>query len=697
MTTKAINTENLLFELGCEELPPKNLAFLAESFARLFVNGLQDAGLSLSAYKVFATPRRLAVLVENLSSAQEDQLIVRKGPALKAAFDKDGKPTKAALGFAKSNNATIADLQKVESDKGAWLVFKKTQKGKNCSEVLPDIAAAALNQLPIAKRMNWGNHKTPFVRPVHWILFLYGSEIVKCKLLGLSSDRLTYGHRFHKPLALEIEKAGDYENKLLEQAYVIADFSQRKAIIKEQAESVVKKTNGSVQINQNLLNEVTALVEWPRALLGNFDIDFLSVPQEALISSMQEHQKYFPITDEEGKLLPHFITISNIDSVDPQQIVSGNEKVIRPRLADAKFFFETDKKQTLYHRSNKLENIIFQAQLGSLLEKSIRISKIARLISAKIDGNEEFAHRAGLLSKADLNSEMVGEFPDLQGIMGKYYAEHDKEAPEVSQALEEQYWPRFAGDKLPDSLTGCALAIADRLDTIVGIFGIGQIPTGDKDPFGLRRASLGVLRIIIEKKFNLDLVDLVDSCILQYDGNLTNKDTQQQALHFIQGRYRAFYQEKGISTKVIISVENRQPTRPFDFDCRVQAVNRFIELPEASSLCAANKRVKNILAKQDLVSSDKPVIIMDLLHHETELALAQQVQKLSNSLFNLADKGLYTEALTELSSLHSTVDNFFNEVMVMDENFDIRKNRLNLLAKLHNLFLHIADISELAG
>ena len=696
MTTKAISTENLLFELGCEELPPKNLAFLAESFARLFVNGLQDAGLSLKAYKVFATPRRLAIFVENLASAQEDQLIVRRGPAIKAAFDKEGNPTKAALGFAKSNQASVEELQKEETDKGAWLVFKKTQEGKTCSELLPDIAAAALNQLPIAKRMNWGNHKTPFVRPVHWLLFLHGSQVVECNLLGMDSDRLTYGHRFHKPQSLAITNPEDYENTLLEQAHVVADFSKRKAIIEEQAENVVKKTNGIVQINQNLLNEVTALVEWPRALLGNFDADFLSVPQEALISSMQEHQKYFPITDEEGKLLPYFITISNIESADPQQIVSGNEKVIRPRLADAKFFFETDKKQTLYNRSNKLKNIIFQVQLGSLLEKTIRISKIARLINAKIGGNEESAHRAGLLSKADLNSEMVGEFPDLQGIMGRYYAEHDNEPAEVCQSLEEQYWPRFAGDKLPVSLTGCALAIADRLDTIVGIFGIGQTPTGDKDPFGLRRASLGVLRIIIEKEFDLDLVELINNCILQYDSKLTNKDTLQQTLQFIQGRYRAFYQEQGIPTKVIISVENRQPTQPFDFHCRVQAVNHFSQLPEAKSLCAANKRVKNILAKQDLISGDKPAVNTDLLHHETEIALAQEVDQLNKTLFTLADKGLYTEALTELSTLHTTVDNFFNDVMVMDENLDIRKNRLNLLAKLHNLFLHIADISELA-
>jgi len=696
MTEKNISTENLLFELGCEELPPKNLAFLAESFARLFIKGLQDAGLSLSAYKVFATPRRLAVFIENLSSAQEDQLIVRKGPALKAAFDNEGKPTKAALGFAKSNNASISDLQKTETDKGAWLIFRKTQIGKPCVDILPDIAAAALHQLPIARRMNWGNHKTPFVRPVHWLLFLYGSELVECKLLGLNSDRLTYGHRFHKPQALKIENANNYETTLLEQAYVIADYSKRKAIIREQAEKVVQKTNGSVQINQNLLDEVTALVEWPRALIGHFDTDFLSVPQEALISSMQEHQKYFPIVDEQGKLLPQFITVSNIESVDPQQIVSGNEKVIRPRLADAKFFFETDKKQTLYHRCKTLENIIFQAQLGSLLEKSTRISKIAHIISTKIGSNGEFALRAGLLSKADLNSEMVGEFPDLQGIMGKYYAEFDQEAPEVSQALEEQYWPRFAGDKLPESLTGCALAIADRIDTLVGIFGIGQTPTGDKDPFGLRRASLGILRIIIEKKLDLDLLDLIDNCITQYGNKLTNTETRQQTIQFIQGRYRAFYKEQGIPTSVIISVENRQPTQPFDFHRRVLAVNQFSHLPEAKSLCVSNKRVKNILAKQDLVSCSNPVIILDLLHHESEIVLAQQVHQLNETLVSLTDKGLYTEALTELSSLHTALENFFLDVMIMDKNMEIRKNRLNLLAKLYNLFLHIADISELA-
>lgn len=695
MTTKNITTDHLLFELGCEELPPKNLLQLAENFARLFTKGLQDAGLSLSAYKVFATPRRLAVFVENLASTQTDQIIERKGPALNAAFDAEGKPTKAALGFAKSNNVAIEDLERIETDKGTWLVFRNAQKGKHCSEILPAIAAAAIHQLPIAKRMNWGNRKTPFVRPVHWLLFLYGTEIVECELLGLRANRKTRGHRFHKPKDLEIAKAEDYEQTLLKHAYVVADFSKRKAMIKEQAEAVVKKTQGSVHIDQNLLNEVTGLVEWPRALIGNFDPGFLSVPQEALISSMQEHQKYFPVVDDQGKLLPHFITIANIDSVEPQKIVAGNEKVIRPRLADAKFFFETDKKQSLQSRNQHLEKVIFQAQLGSLYEKALRISNLARIISIQINGNKEFAQRAGLLSKADLNTEMVGEFPDLQGIMGRYYAEHDQEAAEVAQALEEQYWPQFSGDKLPESLSGCALAIADRLDTIVGIFGIGQSPSGDKDPFGLRRASLGVLRIIIEKQFPLDLAELIDNCVQQYAGKISNPTTQDDALQFIQGRYRAFYQDQGIPTHIIIAVENRNPSRPLDFHRRVQAVHHFSQLPEAEALCAANKRVKNILAKQDNVSSDKPSVILDLLHNDAEITLAQQMQKLSKKLSVLVEKGLYTEALTELSSLRSAVDTFFDEVMVMDDDAALRKNRLNLLAKLYGLFLNIADISVL--
>ncbi len=696
MTTSDISTDHLLFELGCEELPPKNLFLLANNFSRLFAQGLQEAGLSLSAFKVFATPRRLAVFVENLASAQVDQIIERKGPALKAAFDNDGKPTKAALGFAKSNRVAIEDLEKIETDKGSWLVFRKAQKGKPCREILPGIAANALNQLPIAKRMNWGNHKTPFVRPAHWLLFLYGKEVIECELLGLPANRNTYGHRFHKPKPLAIAKPEDYEQTLLEQAYVVADFSKRKAMIKEQAEAVVKKTRGSVQIDPDLLNEVTALVEWPRALIGNFDQSFLSVPQEALISSMQEHQKYFPIIDDQGKLLPHFITISNIDSVDPQKIVAGNEKVIRPRLADAKFFFETDKKQALFNRNQGLEKVIFQAQLGSVYEKVLRISNLARIIGIQIGGDPELAQRAGLLSKADLSTEMVSEFPELQGIMGRYYAEHDQEPAEVAQALQEQYWPRFAGDQLPESMTGCALAIADRLDTLVGIFGLGQSPTGDKDPFGLRRASLGILRIIIEKQFKLDLAELIDHCIQQYAGKISNPNAQQNALDFIQGRYRAFYQDQGIPTHIIIAVENRKPSRPLDFHRRVQAVHHFSQLPEAEALCAANKRVKNILAKQNLVSNNNPTVTLDLLQNEAELELAQQIQQRTQKLSSLVEEGLYTEALTELSTLRPAVDAFFDQVMVMDEDLAIRNNRLNLLAKLHNLFLHIADISVLA-
>ena len=696
MTKKGISADNLIIELGCEELPPKNLYFLAESFAQSFVKGLQDAGLSLSAYKVFATPRRLAVFIENLASAQEDQTITRKGPALKAAFDSEGKATPAALGFAKSNNVALKDLKKIKTKKGEWLVFNKTQKGKHCSEVLPDIAATALSQLPIAKRMNWGNHKTPFVRPVHWLLFLYGPDVIECTLLGQKADRKSYGHRFHHPQEVEIDKPENYENILLEKAHVVADFSQRKSMIVEQAESIVQKTNGHASLDQDLLNEVTALVEWPRALLGNFDPEFLEVPQEALISSMQEHQKYFPVVNDQGKLLPHFITISNIESSNPNKIVSGNEKVIRPRLADAKFFFETDKKQSLYKRSDKLEKIIFQAQLGNLLDKSIRISKLARLISSKTNGNDEYAQRAGLLSKADLNTEMVNEFSDLQGIMGKYYAQHDQEEEEVAQALEEQYWPRFAGDKLPETITGCALAIADRLDTIVGIFGIGQTPSGDKDPFGLRRASLGVLRIIIEKQLDLDLVELTENCSQLFNDKLTNPEAKQQALDFIQGRFRAYYQDQGIPTNVIIAVEKRRPSRPLDFHHRVQAVHQFSQLPEAEALCAANKRVKNILAKQASSEKLNSEVVLDLLNLDAEISLAQQVHKLSLELPQKVENGSYNEALTELSGLRDSVDTFFDEVMVMDENPDVRNNRLNLLAKLHNLFLHIADISVLA-
>ncbi|WP_417216760.1 glycine--tRNA ligase subunit beta [Alcanivorax sp.] len=687
-------SRDLLIELGTEELPPKALASLSAALTDEFVRQLDEAGLNHGNVERFAAPRRLALLVRDLDEKQADRDIERQGPAVQAAFDNDGNPTKAAQGFAASLGLTVDQLGRQDTGKGERLVAQITEKGKSAAELIPAFFTQAIQKLPIPKRMRWGKRKVQFVRPAHWLVALFGDEVIPFELLDLQSGRTSYGHRFHAPGAIELANAGEYAERIEKDGHVLADFDRRKAMIEEQTLAAGKKAGGVAQINPDLLNEVTALVEWPEALMGSFDDDFLRVPQEALISAMEEHQKYFSVLDADGKLMPRFITISNIQSKDPQQVIHGNEKVIRPRLADAAFFYDNDCKRTLAQHAEGLANVVFQQQLGTVADKCQRIGRLAAMIAGQIDGNADNAKLAGELSKADLNSEMVGEFDTMQGIMGFYLAQREGQPDDVANALYEQYLPRFAGDTLPQSKTGMAVSLADKIDTLVGIFGIGQKPSGTKDPYALRRATLGVLRIIIENELALDLRELLDQAAAQL-GERIDSNQVEDAFDFIKGRYRAIYQEQGIATPVILSVLaiDEACRKPLDFDRRVKAVAAFQQREEAQALAAANKRVSNILAKLD--SAPPEEIDGALLEDEAEKTLTNMVVAAFEQSYELLEAGDYASVLEMLADLREPVDAFFDTVMVMAEDEAVRNNRLALLAFLRDLFLNVADISLL--
>lgn len=687
---------DLLIELGTEELPPKALKKLMTAFTQGIQEGLTHHDLEHESITPYATPRRLAVKVNGLSAQQADKSVEKKGPAIKAARDSEGNPSKAAQGFARSCGVSFDELETLETDKGAWLVYRSVQQGKKTADLIPNIIENSLNKLPIPKKMTWGSHKHAFVRPVHWLVVLFGEETVNCNILGKEAGNKSRGHRFHSPAEFIINSPSSYEQQLNDH-YVIADYALRQEKILSGVNNITNTSAGSASIDINLLDEVTGLVEWPVAVMGNFDNDFLEVPQEALISAMQEHQKYFPVLDTNGKILPHFITVSNIESNDPSQVSKGNERVIRPRLSDARFFFETDKKKTLEQHNEPLNKVVFEAQLGTLLEKSHRVSQLAKFIAEKIGGNAGWAERAGLLCKADLSTEMVGEFPDLQGIIGTYYAANDGEPVEVGLALNEQYQPRFSGDELPSSLTGAAVALADKIDTLVGILGIGKKPTGDKDPYALRRAALGVLRIIIGKSLPLDLVDLFNQASRLYGEKLTNTSVERDYLDFLQGRYMAWFQEEGVSTDIIKAVLGVNPTAPLDFYKRIQAVQSFKSLPASEALAAANKRVGNILSKRE-DSTDLPMVSEALFVESDEITLAAAIaEKAASFTKNEADEQQcdYNKMLTSLAALKEPVDAFFDNVMVNVDDVTVKNNRLALLQELHQLFLKIADISVL--
>ncbi len=684
---------DLLIEIGTEELPPKALRRLSEAFSEGVLQGLAKAELAHGEATSFAAPRRLAILVRSLAEGQADREVERRGPALTAAFDAQGNVTKAAQGFARSCGVEVGDLEKLETDKGAWLVHRSHEEGKPTAELIPGIVQASLDGLPIPKRMRWGSLDAEFVRPVHWVVLLFGDRVIDAEILCAKAGRETRGHRFHHPEPIYLGEPTAYAPLLETEGHVIADFAARREAIRGQVMEAADRLGGKAVLDEDLLDEVTALVEWPVTVTGSFEERFLEVPSEALVSAMKGHQKYFPVVSAEGKLLPHFIAISNIDSREPEQVCHGNERVIRPRLSDAEFFWNTDRKQPLRSRLETLKGVVFQTKLGTLYDKTERIAGLAETIANSAGADAALANRAAWLAKCDLMTEMVGEFPELQGIMGRYYAALDGEPAEVALALDEQYMPRFAGDKLPASASGQAVALADRIDSLVGIFGIGQRPTGAKDPFGLRRAALGVLRVLIEKEQDLDLQALLTTAREQFErqGRTLAADVEEQVFDFVMERLRAYYGDRGIAHDTFEAVLARRPARPHDFDLRIRAVSAFRALPEAESLAAANKRIHNILRQAEGEVPDS--IDSARLVEPQEKALAEQVEKLAAQVAPLFEQRAYADALCALAALREPVDAFFDAVMVMADDPALRANRLALLKRLNGLFLGAADLS----
>ena len=687
-----MTTQNFLVEIGTEELPPKALKTLATSFADNVEAELNQAGLTFDKIEWFAAPRRLAVKVLNLATQQPSKEIEKRGPAVSAAFDAEGKPTKAAEGWARGCGITVDQAERIATDKGEWLVYRAKIEGQPTKNLLNDIVANALAKLPIPKPMRWADKTVQFIRPVHTVTMLLGDELIEGEILGVASARTIRGHRFLGEKEFEIQHADQYPQLLREKGSVVADFNERKAEILAKSQAKATALGGVADIEESLLEEVTSLVEYPNVLAAKFEERFLAVPSEALVYTMKGDQKYFPIYDKDGKLLPHFIFVSNINPEDPTAIIEGNEKVVRPRLTDAEFFFKTDLKQKLVDRLPRLETVLFQQQLGTLKDKTDRIEQLAGEIAKQIGADEAKAKRAGLLSKCDLMTNMVFEFTDTQGVMGMHYARHDGEDEEVAVALNEQYMPRFAGDELPKSLVASAVALADKFDTLTGIFGIGQAPKGSADPFALRRAALGALRIIVEKNLPLDLEDLVKKSAALFGDKLTNQNVVADVVDFMLGRFRAWYQDEGIAVDVIQAVLARRPTRPADFDARVRAVSHFRTLDSAEALAAANKRVANILAKAE---GDIGAIDVALCVEPAEQVLAQSVLSLAKEVQPLIAQGEYTAVLDKLAGLRQPVDNFFDNVMVNAEDVKLRQNRLAILNTLQGLFLQVADISLL--
>ena len=687
-----MTTQNFLVEIGTEELPPKALKTLATSFADNVEAELNQAGLTFDKIEWFAAPRRLAVKVLNLATQQPSKEIEKRGPAVSAAFDAEGKPTKAAEGWARGCGITVEQAERIATDKGEWLVHRAKIEGQPTKNLLNGIVANALAKLPIPKPMRWADKTVQFIRPVHTVTLLLGDELIEGEILGVASARTIRGHRFLGEKEFEIQHADQYPQLLREKGSVVADFNERKAEILAKSQAKATALGGVADIEESLLEEVTSLVEYPNVLAAKFEERFLAVPAEALVYTMKGDQKYFPIYDKDGKLLPHFIFVSNINPEDPTAIIEGNEKVVRPRLTDAEFFFKTDLKQKLVERLPRLETVLFQQQLGTLKDKTDRIEQLAGEIAKQIGADEAKAKRAGLLSKCDLMTNMVFEFTDTQGVMGMHYARHDGEDEEVAVALNEQYMPRFAGDELPKSLVASAVALADKFDTLTGIFGIGQAPKGSADPFALRRAALGALRIIVEKNLPLDLEDLVKKSAALFGDKLTNQNVVADVVDFMLGRFRAWYQDEGIAVDVIQAVLARRPTRPADFDARVRAVSHFRTLDSAEALAAANKRVANILAKAE---GDIGAIDVALCVEPAEQVLAQSVLTLAKEVQPLIAQGAYTAVLDKLAGLRQPVDNFFDNVMVNAEDAKLRQNRLAILNTLQGLFLQVADISLL--
>jgi len=688
---KQTQVSDFLLEIGTEELPAKTLQDLVASLAFNIETGLQTAELNYKGAFAYASARRLAVLINDLDFGQAEQLIERRGPSLSAAFNEDGSPTQACLGFANSCGVSVLELEKYKTTTGAWLLYRKKQSGKSVFELMPKIIDDALAGLPIKRPMHWGDGDVEFVRPVHWVVMLYGADVINAKVLGVDAGRLTYGHRFHHPEAISLTNASYYADTLYKTGFVIADFEERKEVIRnELAKLTVKR--GTVIMDDDLLNETTGLVEWPIALLGSFDPKFLAMPLEILHAVMKNYQRCFCLLDDAGGLLPHFAAISNIESKEPERVVTGNERVMRARLRDSEFFYHTDLKSPLSNYVKNLQDVVYQDKLGTLYDKAIRLENLASYIAGKIGADVSKAKQAAHLAKADLVTQVVRELPELQGVMGYYYALEQGEQQEVALAIREHYLPRYSGDILPASEVGCAVALADRIDHLVGIFGVGEIPTGDKDPFGLRRAALGVIRLIIENQSSLDLVDLLDTARNNYPTEF-KKTLNQQVLDFVFDRLRGWYLEQGVPANVFHAVLARQPTALFDFHRRIYAVRNFQELPEAVALIAAHKRVSNILKKSGFIGQLD--FNADLLRENAERELAVDIAQAEKIIEPLYNEGFYTEALKVLAELKGAIDHFFDEVMVMVDDEALRNNRFILLGKMRNLFCYVADLALL--
>ena len=688
-----MNTEAFLVEIGTEELPPKALKKLSEAFAAGIETGLVEAELAYGEVKVYAAPRRLAVFIDALQTAQNDKIVERKGPAKKSGFDTDGNPTKALQGFARGCGATVEDLIEIETDKGTWMAYNLAQKGQSAEALLPEIINQSLAKLPIPKRMRWGSSDVEFVRPVHWTLMLLGSKVVPATILGHQTSNTTKGHRFHAPGELLIEHPSQYAETLKSEGYVLVDFAERTERVRQQVIAVAEKAGGRAVIDPALLEEVSALNEWPNAIVGDFDEAFLAVPSEALISAMAGHQKYFHMLDNNNQLMAKFITVSNIESTNPASVKSGNERVIRPRLADAKFFWDQDRKNPLDDFLPRLKTVVFQKQLGTLFDKVERLEALTVKIGKPLGVKAELCERAARLSKCDLMSNMVDEFPDLQGVMGRYYATEQGEDASVAEAIDAQYQPRFAGDELPNSAVAQALAIADKLDTITGIFGVGQVPTGDKDPFALRRAALGLLRIMIEKQLDLDLRLLIKLSLGLHDSVTVTETLVDEIYDFVIGRLRAYYADQGISAEQFEAVRVCRPAHPIDFSKRIEAVKQFSQMDSAESLSAANKRISNILKKVEGDLSD--AVNVDLFEEDAEKVLWSALDALRETVSDQIAGRDYTAAIAELATIRDAVDRFFDDVMVMADNLEVRQNRLALLNQIYQLFLQVADVSRL--
>lgn len=687
--------QDLLIEIGTEELPPKSLQELQNAFAAGLEQQFSELGIGFGGVTPFSTPRRLAVLLTEVEPRQPDQALVRRGPAVSAAFAADGTPTKALEGFARSCGVNVGALEREQNEKGEWMTFRAVEKGRGTRDLIPGVVERALKALPVAKRMRWGAGAVEFVRPVHWVCIVFGDDVVQGRVLDVECRAVTYGHRFHAPGALDVPSAAGWAGVLRGRSFVEPSFTARRAAIVEQISAIASERDLVVDLPGDLVDEVTALVEWPRALVGRFEPEFLSVPPEVLIETMQKNQKYFCVRDREGVLRPEFVVVANIDSSDPEVVVRGNERVIRPRFADAKFFWESGLKSPLGDYFGRLENIVYQEKLGSVADRCRRVAGLSAGIAGLLGVQTDLAKRAAMLAKCDLVTAIVEEFPELQGTMGRYYAERAGEAAEVCTAIEEQYLPRFSGDVLPRSRVGSVLALADRLDLVVGAFGIGQGPSGTKDPYGIRRAVIGVIRLLIEIPIPLALDDLLTLAVRNCGDLLPRAGIAGEAYDYVLGRLEGYFAAQGVSPDTVQAVVATGVRSLSDVAKRVWAVEQFRGMPAADALAAANKRIANILEKAKMELGGAGELVPGSLCEDAEVQLFRRVESLEGQIVPLIEDGDYDGVLKLLSGLREEVDDFFDAVLVMAEEPELRANRLRLLARLRGLFLRVADVSLL--